>query len=426
MASLRLRLIWLLLLFQQLGCASYTEEIRDIRLNYQNGRYEDALQRLEKSALQKQDRHRVLMLLEQAMIQDRLGEYAKSRHLLLEASRTIDELYTVSVSQELATYVYNESAQSYSGEDYEKVAVHTMLALSFLGEGNLESAGVEARRINNRLAELNQAYGEKKNRYGEDAFARYLSAMIYEARGEWDSAIIDYKNALRIYEGDYNKHFSTQFPSDLVSALHRNLLRRGRKEEATVLARSYPRYVQQLSDLRQKGELVVIHELGMIAEKNNYDHLIPWGKEIIRLSFPIIRPRSPSRFGRTGVRRQGQPFIAAQLAQNMDKIAAETLEDRRFRMVAKQAARLIAKSQLSQQAEKQFGGLAGLAVNVVGAVTETADTRSWTLLPSAFYVTRYQLPPGVHKVELFSNGRLSDVKEIKIKSGEIQFLRDRA
>lgn len=139
----------------------------------------------------------------------------------------------------------------------------------------------------------------------------------------------------------------------------------------------------------------------------------------------MIKPRSPSRFGRTGVRREGQPFVGSQLVQNMDKIAAETLDDRRLRLVVRQAARLVAKSQLSQQAEKQFGGLAGLAVSVVGAVTETADTRAWTLLPSAFYVTRYQLPPGTHSIEIYSNGRLSEVKQVKIASGEIQFLRDK-
>lgn len=425
--SLRLRLILLVIICLQFGCASYTDETREIRQSFQGGQYELALQKLESSSLKRQQRNRLLLLLEQAMIEDRLGEYAKARRLLLEASRLIDELYTVSVSQELATFVYNESAQSYAGEDYEKVAVHTMLALSFLGEGDLEAAGVEARKINNRLAEINNNYKDKKNRYGEDAFARYLSAMIYEARGDWDSAIIDYRRALHIYENDYRKYFGASTPRDITEALYRLYLLRSRRDEAAQLAKSFPGLASKVKgDWRKTGELVVIHELGTIATKERFEHIIPWGKEIIRLSFPIINPRSPSRFARTGIRKEGKKsFIAAELAQNMDKIAAETLDDRRLRLVVRQAARLVAKSQLSQQAEKQFGGLAGLAVNVMGAVTETADTRSWTLLPSAFYVTRHRLPPGVHHIEIYSNGRLSQVKKVKIAAGEMQFIRDK-
>lgn len=276
MVSLRLRLILLVLFLNQLGCASYTDDTRQIRQSFQNHRYEEALQQLEGSKLQKQERNRLLVLLEQAMIYDRLGEYGKSRSSFLEASRLIDELYTVSVSQELASFVYNESAQKYAGEDYEKVAVHIMLALTFLGQGNLEAAGVEARRINNRLAEINQNYSDKKNRYGEDGFARYLAAMIYEARGDLDSAIIDYRQALLIYESDYSKHFATRMPTDLIAGLHRSLVRRSRKDEAAALADTYPNQVRQLGDLRQAGELVVIHELGTVAIKENFDYIIPW------------------------------------------------------------------------------------------------------------------------------------------------------
>ncbi len=72
-------------------------------------------------------------------------------------------LYTKSISKEALTYVYNDSAQEYPGEDFEKIAIHIMLALSFIEEGQLKSALVEARRINTRLAEINSQYDERKN-----------------------------------------------------------------------------------------------------------------------------------------------------------------------------------------------------------------------------------------------------------------------
>jgi hypothetical protein len=405
------------------GCASYTDQTRQIRQSFRAHKYEEALKKIEGSALKTQERNRLLFLLEKAMILDRMDQLAGSRRLLLQADQLVDELFTTSVSKEAATYVYNESAQDYPGEDYEKVAVHTMLALSFLDEGQLAEAVVEARAINTKLNEINSFYKEKKNRYGEDAFARYLAAMIHEAQGNWDSAIIDYGRALAAYEGDYEKFFATPVPADLVAARYRLLKKRGRSEEARRLAQQYPRFVRQLGELGANGELVVIYELGTIATKQRHEHLIPWGDEVLRFSFPVIRPRSPQRFSRTGVRVANRPFVAAQLVQNMDQIAAETLEDRRLRITLKQGARLIMKSQISQQAEKEFGPVAGLAAKVFGVVTETADTRSWTLLPSAFYVTRYQLPPGTHTIEIWADGKVQTIQDVKVRRGEMQFLR---
>src|SRR5690606_6976497 len=103
-----------------------------------------------------------------------------------------DELYTVSISRTAASFIVSESSTDYEGEDYERVAIHTQLALSFLGDKDLAAARVEARKINLKLEEINQKYDDHKNRYAEDAFARYLAGTIYEARGEIDDAIIDY------------------------------------------------------------------------------------------------------------------------------------------------------------------------------------------------------------------------------------------
>ena len=51
-------------------------------------------------------------------------------------------------------------------------------------------------------------------------------------------------------------------------------------------------------------------------------------------------------------------------------------------------------TELTQGHQRAFGLLAGVAANVYSAVTETADTRGWTLLPPAFYVTRARVARG--------------------------------
>ena len=50
------------------GCASYTEETREIRSLYRSDSYKAALEKLEKSGLKEDDKNRLLYRLEKAMI----------------------------------------------------------------------------------------------------------------------------------------------------------------------------------------------------------------------------------------------------------------------------------------------------------------------------------------------------------------------
>ena len=108
----------------------------------------------------------------------------------------------------------------------------------------------------------------------------------------------------------------------------------------------------------------------------------------------------------------------------MDAIASKSLEDRRFRLIIKEGARLLVKGQITRKATEHFGILGWVAGNVYGAVTETADTRSWTLLPAAYYVTRARLNPGPYAVTVKTNGRISKIQNVKIERDKIVFLRD--
>lgn len=405
------------------ACASYVDETREVVQAYRSGQYQAALAKLDQSDVKEQSRNELLFLLEKAMILDRLGQRQESRQLLLKADRTIDKLYTTSVSKEAATYFYNESAQSYAGEDYEKVALHTMLAHSFIADGDLEAARVEALKINSRLSEINSFYDENKNRYKEDAYARYLAGMIYEARGEDDSAIVDYRNALRVYESDYTKYFNTAVPDQLPLALYRLLQKRGRQAEAQQIKDRYRLRLVPKSEADSGAEIIVLHELGQITRKERSEFIWPIGGQIVRFSFPMIRSATYP-YARTGLVVDGGVNETGELSQNLNLIAAETLADRRTRTVIKSGARLLLKGQLTQRAEKEFGPLGGLLGNLYGAVTETADTRSWSLLPAAVVVTRTRVKAGEHSITIYNDGRVAEIKSIRLRPGEILLLRE--
>ena len=169
------RISFALFLTQLVSCASYTDEMKPVVRNYYQFKYTKSLELLEDSPIREQGKNRLLYLLEKATILDRLNEYKRSRSNYIEADKLADELYTISLSAEATSFVVNDSSSEYSGEDYEKVAIHTMLASSFLSEGKLNSAIVEARKINNTLYKINSQYDEKNNRSKNKSICRTSS-----------------------------------------------------------------------------------------------------------------------------------------------------------------------------------------------------------------------------------------------------------
>jgi hypothetical protein len=67
--------------------------------------------------------------------------------------------------------------------------------------------------------------------------------------------------------------------------------------------------------------------------------------------------------------------------------------------------------------------LAGLAVNVLNNATETADTRSWSTLPQAFFVTRIRLAPGRYQMVVKTNGLEEEVRTVDVSRGRINLFR---
>jgi uncharacterized protein len=411
------------------GCASYSEKTNEMRAEYARGAYDKALDSLKESGIAERSADRLLWRLEAASIYDRKGDLAKSKSLLLEADSIADELYTTSVSKTAQSFLVSDSSQDYVGEDYERVAIHTLLAHQLIGSGKLDDARIEARKIGTKLAEINQKYDEKnRNKYGEDAHARYLAGLIYDAKGEWDNAIIEYAKAVELYEGEFKSYVvPAKVPSGLIRAYYRVLAVRNRDDRIKSLRERYgDLLLESPEDAKSKrwgeGEIAVIHEFSRITPKTKGEFFFGSGRQLVRFSFPLLKPR-PMTAGLTGIQVEGRGFTQADNTAYLDQIAHDTLESRRFRMTAKQAGRLLLKGQINDQAHQKFGPLGGLLANVATSVTETADTRSWSLLPQGFFISRVRLPKGDYEVTVKTNNKVSEIKKISVLPGKVVLLR---
>jgi uncharacterized protein len=399
------------------SCASYTQTTQKMRDAYRGGDYYMALEMLDKS-LRSSKNDRLLYLLERGVILDRLGERTQSRQSLFDADALADKLYTTSISKEALTYIYNESAQSYPGEDYEILGLHAFLALSFLEEGDIKAARIQANKINNKIAELNNRYDKNKNRLNDDAFGRYLAGTIYESLGQIDDAIIDYRKALQLYEGIYQKDLATQVPEQLVIALYNQMKKRGR--DTKDLETNYKSLITGHKAPAKSFQVVVFHEVGTNVEKQAQEILLPVGDQIHRVSFPVLHLNRDYPVPRVHI--SDTVRVSAEQIQPFDRLSKMMLEDRQARYMIKAAARIVLKAQMQIQAKQQLGELAGLAASVYNIVTETADTRSWTTMPGRIFVTRLYLAEGEHNLSIRTGSQVEQ-KNIRAKAGEVIMLR---
>lgn len=413
------------------GCQSYTQQSEKIRLSMHSQRYEEALKLLDESSLAEQSRNRVLYLMERGMIQYLSEDYNGAAEDWRKASEQVDKLYTISISSTAASLAVNDSYGDYEGELHERVLLPTFSALSWLAAGDTNKARVEVRRLDEVLGLLEKKDPDKdRPAFARDAFAHYLSGLIYESKNEWDSALIEYNRGLKNVRSSGSWNSEKIQPALFADPLCRIAHLRSRRE-ITELARTSVSSAAECSSLPAtadpaQAELVVFYENGRSPLKEAQDIVLPIQGQVVRISFPVYRNQPYSS-------RSAEVFVdgvrkgRTRVVQDIGFLARKALESRRAIDTIKMGARVLAKDQAARAAGRALGPLAGLAASVVGAVTETADTRGWTSLPDEIEVFRVAVPS---KKDVEISVRPDNGKPLRfqgrLRPGEIKVLRLRS
>lgn len=386
-------LILLFLFFH--GCQSYTQKQRVMQKEFSQGHWDLALQALEESGLGSQSQNYVLYRMEKGMIQYVSEFYAEPVTLWNEASRKVDDLYTLSLSKTAESFVINDASTDYRGEAHERVLLPIFSSLDLFAQNNSADAAVMIRRAWEVLDDL-KSENEGKNIFKYDAFSYYFAGMVFEARGDWDSAIVAYRNARdHLSSHDTGAAVSAQASDEIAKALGRLSEYRNRKEILADLKKTNPSLTwQNQKKFNQQGEVYVIHEVGLSPMKVPKEFFIPTGdSQVVRVSFPEYRNISYlNKSSRVFLNNQlvGQPIMM----EDIGLMARQALEDRRLWDFARMAARAVLKDSAAKNLGEHNAAL-GVAANVFGVVTEVADTRSWTTLPDNIQVLRVLVPAGV-------------------------------
>jgi len=441
------------------GCAafqSYPAQLRYAESAFADGDYDEAVKALKKVALPEQNR--LLFLLELGTFYHTQREYAKSNAALLEAVQILKE-YDARARVSLrdsaafaAALLVNDKMRPYRGSPFERVLLHTYLAMNFLMQRNLEDARVEVlqayaqqkeareeheksiletkreaekRRLDTAqlMAKLQVAYADQRgpleqagNVY-QNAFTYYLSSLIYEMHGEISEAYIDAKTVYSL-----NPNFLP---------VRRDLLRYSRQLGVADYEDWRRQFGPVLPDAlpEGEGEIVLLFECGLAPVKEEIKLSFPvpvkdhWN--IVTVAIPKYRTRNnPVKAARLFA--DGALLGVTQPLMNVEATAMQDLWDQALGIALRQLIRASGRVLASEEAKRKGGGLLFLGVVLAGYAMEQADLRSWISLPGNLQVLRTNVPAGCHRMEIelvaAGAGSRTSLGEVSVRAGAVTLI----
>jgi hypothetical protein len=406
--------------------------------------YAEALQVLNDDADLYGKNSALLYVLDKGYIQHLNNAFPESIETFAAAKEKFEELYTKSVSSIATTWLINDYAAPYRGEDFERVFINIFQAINYLMLDNLSEALVEARDVDSTLNAINSQYqDDQKNVYKEDAFVRLLVGILYEAGGRRDNlndAYIAYVKSGDIYNHDYTDNYGVPAPN----ILKENILTAARFMGLSDFSEYRSAYPQtkfvSIEEKRKKAEVYFIQYNGLSPVKIEESLIIPTlDGHVLKVAFPVYRERP---YGIASSRLVAKPltgqnlYADSELVQDIGYIARKDLERRKLRFIVKSAARsagkyLVGKKQ-GENIKKKHGigaaDLFGFISNIYNIISERADLRSWQTLPDQIRMARLLLEQGEYEfsVENFSasGSHLGEIplKKISVSAGQKVFL----
>ena len=445
------------------SCATYHKSMGSYYKYLQAENYEEAQRSIANNNLINKDRNNLLYNLEMGKLYRLQNDYVNSNKYLNIADAIAENNYK-SFADIVVSNIANPMLEHYRGEDYEPFMMHYYKALNYTMLGLTEDAVVEARRITLSNNTQYNKFFRKENRYSQDAFAMNLQGMIYEMAGDVNNAFIAYRNAVELYKSNNDTYYDVQIPAQLK-------LDYARCANAIGIQNDICQQENINNTESENGYAIIFIEEGFapikkqneiwiskngnnqgsfnFVDANGYSSNFDFnyasygiGQEDItkiksmRIALPTYSVQNTMT--KNIVVHASDSIYYPQLAQNINSLATNILQERFFTELANAFARQITKKLLEktgevlaenialstakekdkdkteEQKEKTkkdqkekaevIGMVAGFALNIINNATEKADTRNWQSLPAFVHYVRIPLQAGENKIKVQANG----------------------
>lgn len=348
---------------------------------------------------------------------------------LTTAEHLMEDYYTKSLSNIAASFLLNDTAMEYAGEDYENLYVNVFKSLAFVKDNNFDGAFVEIRRVGDKLNLLEDKYRKltdeankskdakikvttTKSEFYNSALAHWISLLLYRADGSPDDAALELKKINQAFAEQKNVY---DFPQPDLSgsltnpkAAHLNVIafsgRAPQKKALTYRLNTFSNEVRISMEWENNaGRLETKAMAGLYwpgAEAGyNFKCQVP--------TMTIVE--SPVK--KVEVILDGASLGYLSLLERMDKVAVATFKLKEQFTYIKTIIRTLVKGIAAQEAKKAANKassgnstmailslVGGIAADVAVEASEMADLRSARYLPGAAWTADFVVPEGPHKL----------------------------
>jgi uncharacterized protein len=384
------------------GCATHADRLREIRTEFYTGSVETAAIALDKY-IQAYPREAEAFKLDRAVVELAAGRPQAAEKLLREARDALDYNSQASLAEKAGSMLTDDTHTAYAGEDYEKILVRAMLAISNLmnGGGDATAYALQVSDIQERII-ASGADGAEQNpklAYKRVALGEYLHGAINEANR------IDYNEAARSWMKVCS--WEPDFPyarDDVERATHGHhsqsgngvlyvfaLVGRGPYKEETI----------------EPASTISMFAASMIVNATAKRSIPP---SIAPIKVPKVVVYH-NAMNRVLVSADNRPAGSTATITDVGKLAAEQYAAIYPRVVVRAVVRRAAKDGIiygaKEATQMSKNSWANLAVDIGGIIwqaSESADCRCWGLLPDRIQVLRLELPAGDHQIRLQPDG----------------------
>ena len=439
------------------GCGTYSEKAVLIKDALANDNYAKALEETEKIDKGSSE---LLYLYEKGLILHSEGRYQESNEVLEAAELLFEDLYTKSLTREAGAFVVSDQVTTFRGEAFETTFVNYYKMLNYWYLGSAEGAQVEARRLNDKIKFLPNV---EDSVYVESPFLEWVTGMFFEEGRDRSAADVSYRRAVNSYDVQA-AWLGIDKPKLLLCDLVANAEALGDRDPRTQYGDACASGTAKGPDGKPDGKgvanVTLFLECGYVAGKVSRELVLPIYKGemdaddyndaafaqqlthrigeaprrqkldyVLKVALPdLVTPSSAYAHARIRAISKGDTLQQdLPLAEDLNVWASRAFEVKLPRAIFRAILRGLLKYSAKKSADKEDGTL-GFLVNLVGAMTERADTRNWSTLPERIFVSHLALPEGTWKVDVDVFNPMGrrvawlSVPDVQVTAGERRFL----
>jgi uncharacterized protein len=427
-------LLCVVCIFTLSSCANYYQNHWSFNQEFENGNLAKALQSLESTSRESEGKNRFIYHANQGLLYSILGKYEESNSAF-EKAFLFGEDYRINYAYETISYLTNPTITVYRGENHEHLMILYFKALNFLKMNKPEEALIECRRLNIRLNQFSDKY-KSEERLQRDAFIHTLMGIIYQSTKDYNNAFIAYRNALDVYENEYNKFFHLPVPEQLKKDLLSTAYWTGFQDEFDKYKVKFG--MENYKPTSPEAELVFFWHNGLAPIKDEWginfainhrsENVVAFTNESLGINFPfpvkeekdkkdlsslevfrVAFPRYQERplyYRSARIETDGSVFPLEE-TEDISQIAFLSLKQRMFEELGKGLLRAALKKAGEHSMRKENERM-GAVLGLINAMTEKADTRSWQTLPHSIFYARVPLKEGTNDVKFsIENGEIT-------------------